>query len=137
MITPQERLALAARALVGTPFRLHGRSPETGVDCVGLLGCALGAIGRPAALPTGYALRNATIARHLACFAGAGFRQVGGADPVAVGDVLLTRPGPAQHHLMIATGPDAFVHAHAGLRRVAEWHGAPADPLHSRWRLAG
>ena len=34
-------IAAAARALVGVPFRLQGRDPALGLDCVGLVGAAL------------------------------------------------------------------------------------------------
>ena len=50
-------LAAAAESLVGTRFRLHGRDPDTGLDCVGLLAASLAAIGRAAPLPNGYRLR--------------------------------------------------------------------------------
>ena len=36
-------LAAAAESLVGTRFRLHGRDPDTGLDCVGLLAASLAA----------------------------------------------------------------------------------------------
>ena len=51
------------------------------------------------------------------------------------GDVLLTRPGPAQHHLLIALGADGFVHAHAGLRRVVCQQLVTLDPLLAQWRI--
>ncbi len=34
-------LAAAALNLIGTPFRLHGRDPATGLDCVGLVAEAM------------------------------------------------------------------------------------------------
>ena len=39
------QLAAAALYLVGAPFRLHGRDPRTGVDCVGLVLLALEGAG--------------------------------------------------------------------------------------------
>ena len=45
---------MRARAAIGARFRLHGRDPESGLDCVGLAGHALGITG----LPSGYALRG-------------------------------------------------------------------------------
>jgi hypothetical protein len=53
-----DELAAQARALVGAPFRLHGRDPETGLDCLGVLAAALAACGISARLPNGYVLRN-------------------------------------------------------------------------------
>lgn len=124
--------AFAARseALIGAPFRLGGRTPATGIDCVGLVACALGSDEAP----QGYALRNASIDRHLAFAARAGFSPASGA--IARGDLILAAPGPAQHHLLVALGPARFVHAHAGLRRVVLHHGPLPWPERARWRLA-
>jgi len=36
-----------AMAYVGTPYRHQGRSPGTGLDCVGIVVCALQAMGVP------------------------------------------------------------------------------------------
>ena len=121
--------AAAAQALLGKPFRLGGRDPAGGLDCVGLVACALGA----AEAPQGYGLRNSTIARHLAHATRAGFAPACG--PIRRGDVLLVKAGPAQHHLLVALAADRFVHAHAGLRRVAIHHGPLDWPLVAHWRL--
>lgn len=128
-MTP-ERFAAAAEALLGAPFRLGGRDPAAGLDCVGLVACALGG----AEAPSGYGFRNSDITRHLAFLARAGF--VPAIEPIARGDLILTLPGPAQHHLVIALGPGEFVHAHAGLRRVVRQHGPLAWPAPARWRLS-
>lgn len=128
-MTP-EAFAANAAALEGAPFRLGGRDPATGVDCVGLVACAL---GPKVAAPRGYALRNSSIARHLRFAAEAGFEEATGA--MAIGDLVLVSPGPAQHHLLIALGSDLFVHAHAGLRRVAIHRGSLSWPELARWRL--
>lgn len=127
-------LARAALGLVGTRFRLHGRDPATGLDCVGLMGCAMEAAGRKAVLPRDYAIRNRSVA-HLLHFAHkCGFGEAAGA--IAAGDLLLVRPAPAQHHLLIAAPPHGFVHAHAGLRRVVMTPGPLRWPLERHWRLA-
>ena len=126
-----ERFAAAAELLVGAPFRLGGRDPATGLDCVGLVACAL---GPKTAAPHGYALRNSAIDHHFAFAAHAGFVPVSGT--VVRGDLLLVVPGPAQHHLLVALGRDRFVHAHAGLRRVAFHTGPLPWREYARWRLA-
>lgn len=132
-MTLAERFAHAAQLLAGVRFRLHGRDPATGLDCVGLVACALESSGRQAAVPNGYGLRNLAIERHLDfaalnCFAAAD-------GPIVRGDLLLARCGPAQHHLIVALSASRFVHAHAGLRRVVI-HGGPLQwPLVARWRL--
>ena len=128
-MTP-DRFAAAAEALLGAPFRLGGRDPATGVDCVGLVACALDG----AEAPTGYALRNSTIDRHLAFAARAGFRAASGA--IERGDLILAQPGPAQHHLIVALGAAHYAHAHAGLRRVVLHAGPLPWPERARWRLA-
>lgn len=130
-------LADAARRLVGAPFRLHGCDPQIGVDCVGVLAAALNAIGRPARLPSGYALRCRAVPDVAGVATQIGMNVVSGT-PHA-GDVLLMRTGPCQLHVAIAITPDTIVHAHAGLRKVvlsalpANWpiiaHLRMADPL--------
>jgi murein DD-endopeptidase / murein LD-carboxypeptidase len=113
-----------ARALIGVPFRLHGRDPASGIDCVGLIGIAL---DRREAAPTGYAMRGGTAARWSAMMdAVAHHRRVG---PKS-GDVLLFEAGPVQFHLGIWTG-ESLIHADARLRRVVETPGPP------RWRVVG
>lgn len=127
-MTPSD-FANRAGALVGTRFRLHGRDPAHGLDCVGLVACALGGV----AAPTGYALRNSSIVRHLAFAERAGFRAATG--PVIRGDCILALPGPAQHHLLIALDGDRFIHAHAGLGRVVLQPGPLPWPIAAHWRL--
>ncbi len=71
-------LARAAAALIGAPFRLHGRDPAKGVDCVGLVSAALAAIGRKAEAPSAYGLRNRDIGPALHFAAKAGFVDASG-----------------------------------------------------------
>jgi cell wall-associated NlpC family hydrolase len=124
-------LAAAAERLVGSPFRLHGRCPERGLDCVGLVLVALDAAGRRARIPP-YRLRMLEIGGLVAAACDAGLIEASG--PVAPGDVLLVRPGPAQHHLAIAASGGGFVHAHGGLGRVVLTPTLPW-PEERRWRL--
>jgi len=126
-------LAVAAEALVGTPFRLHGRDPATGLDCVGVLAASLAACGVPAHLPGGYALRMRTLPELGAFVADSGFVAASG--PLRPGDILLVRIAPCQFHLLVASGAGRFIHAHAGLRRVI--HGdRPLDwAVIGHWRL--
>lgn len=118
-------IAAAALELVGSRFRLHGRDPATGLDCVGVVAVATGA-----SAPTGYALRgsrSADIARNLEA---QGWVRASSAEP---GDVLLMRTGPAQLHLGVKT-ERGVVHADAGLRRVVERPGAPDWEVVEIWR---
>ena len=126
--------AREAAALVGTEFRLHGRDPSTGLDCIGLADAALRRAGIKADAPIGYTLRNSSIARFLDHAEVSGFQPATG-DPKR-GDLLLVQTGPGQVHLLIAVGGDVFVHAHAGLRRVVLQQGIPDWPVLHHWRLA-
>jgi cell wall-associated NlpC family hydrolase len=127
-------LAKAAESHAGAPFRLHGRDPRTGLDCVGLVLAAMADIGRPALLPLRYGLRNSDAERfrHLPTIAG--FTDAGA--PFQPGDVLLIEPGPAQLHLAVVSSEGGIVHAHAGLRRVVHTPFPLCWPVTGQWRLA-
>lgn len=129
-----EALAAAAESLQGIRFRLHGRDPATGLDCIGLVGASLALCGRQVRFPQGYRLRNRSIDAWLV------FSKANALHPATGtferGDILLTRPGPAQHHLLVALGESRFVHAHAGLRRVVAQHFAPSPSTLAHWRLS-
>ena len=126
-------LARAAEALVGTPFRLHGRDPATGLDCIGVLAASLTACGMPAHLPSGYALRMRTQPELAAFVSGCGLVPAAGI--AQSGDVLLLQAGPVQLHLAIASSQARFVHAHAGLRRVIHSDLPSHWPVIAHWRL--
>lgn len=128
------KLAAAALTLVGSPWRLHGRNPATGLDCIGLLGAALALIGRPVQLPTGYPLRLSALTGWLPEPETLGFRIAAGSPEP--GDVVLIQPGAAQIHLAIAGPVGGWVHAHAGLRRVVHQVQLPDGAMLGRWRLA-
>lgn len=122
-------LANAARALVGTPFRLHGRDRKNGLDCVGVLAVAFATCGLSARLPARYSLRAHNLPNLTPITTGLGLREA--EDPIEAGDVILVHPGACQYHLAIATTLNRFVHAHAGLRRVVE------GPLPAHWPVIG
>ena len=127
-------LARAAETLIGTPFRLHGRDPRTGLDCAGLVHTALLACGHPGLPPFAYGLRNSDIGAGLAALRSASLVETDGT-PLP-GDVLLAHAGPAQVHLLIAATGNRFVHAHAGLRRVLATPAPLPWPILRHWRLA-
>ena len=127
-------LAEAAASLVGTPFRLHGRDPVQGLDCIGLLAAAMAAIDRPLRLPTGYPMRLADLGAWLPGPESCGFSLA--EPPFLPGDAILLRPGPAQFHLAIAAPDLGWVHAHAGLRLVVHDAALPSGPILHHWRLA-
>jgi len=127
--------AEAARQMVGAPFRLHGRDPRTGVDCIGLAHAALARIGRsPPAVPH-YAMRNLDLERFARLLPAAGLVPHDG--DMQPGDVVLLRPSAAQFHLAIAGPLVSLIHAHAGLGRVVESPAPLPWPIVARWHLTG
>jgi hypothetical protein len=122
-------IVAAARAAVGSRFRLHGRDPALGLDCVGLVAVALD--GRD--VPANYALRSGDAARAEAALREAGLRQV---DLAGAGDVLLLHAGPGQLHLAIRSEV-GIIHADAALRRVVERPGPVPFVQVSAWRFPG
>lgn len=126
-------LAAAAQARVGCRFRLNGRDPATGLDCLGVVAAALACVGQAAALPARSTLRRRGDGDADAIARAAGL--VLATDTIVPGDVLLVRCSPVQLHVLVAAGSHRFVHAHAGLRRVVI---SPLDPgwrILARWRL--
>ena len=117
-----------ARALVGTRFRLQGRS-AAGLDCVGLAMAAFD-------LPPDCVRRNYRVRGdhevEVRAFLADQFRRVSRAQ-LRAGDLMLMRVAPDQLHLGVRT-EDGFVHAHAGLRRVVETPGMPEWPLIAAYR---
>lgn len=128
------RLGEVALALEGCPFRLHGRDPATGLDCIGVVFASLAAIGRSPVAPRGYGLRNLAIDPWLDFAGRSGLEPAPG--PVGADEVLLIALGYGQHHLMITTGLNKVIHAHAGLRRVVCHPRDPATCISAKWRIA-
>lgn len=110
-------LARSAELLVGCRFKLHGRDPATGLDCVGLVSAALAAAGMPGAVPNGYSLRTGHWPDLDRWMARLGLKPA--AFPPVSGDVGLFQPSPCQMHFAIAaSAPGRWVEAHASLGRV-------------------
>ncbi len=124
-----DAIVARARSLLGTRFRLHGRDPSTGLDCVGLAVC----VAQDArAVPSGYPLRGGSIAGYIALIDSFCSRS---SHPPCAGDLLLIEMSATQFHLGIWTG-DSLVHAHAGLNRVVETPGAVEGRVIGTWKLA-
>lgn len=130
-MTPAQ-LAEAAETFVGVRFRLHGRNPATGLDCIGLFSAAMAKAGSACQLPTGYPLRVIDLEHWLPDPARLGFD--GAQAPFRPGDVIMLRPSIGQFHLAIA-GPAGWIHAHAGLRRIVRQPDLPSGTLVHHWRL--
>lgn len=132
MSLPPHPLADAALDLLGSPFRLHGRVPATGLDCVGLVFAALATTGARPIVPTGYSLRNLNVDHWLPMAGASGLVPACG--PIRAGDILLVALPHCQHHLMIAADADSVVHAHIGLRRVVRQAIDPDWQIRAQWR---
>ncbi|WP_257215141.1 C40 family peptidase [Sphingomonas sp. R-74633] len=111
--------------MIGVRFRPRGRTPEAGLDCVGLAGWAFGA-----AVPGSYAMRSGDVARVRAIVAAAGLVAAQGRAP---GDLVLFASGAGQLHLGIDSGT-GLIHADAMLRRVVERPDPLPWPVLGRWR---
>ena len=100
---------------------------------MGLVIASLQAIGMQPADVVGYGIRNRSIAALLPAIVQSGF------DPATslalVGDLMMVRPGPGQHHLIISGGRDGFVHAHAGLCKIIHSPGPLPWPVEGHFRL--
>lgn len=127
-------LVEAAVGLLGAPFRLHGRDPATGLDCVGVVCAALAATGAKPMVPRGYSLRNVAVDQWLDMATRSGL--VPSAGPIMPGEVLLVAVGACQHHLAIAEDRDGIIHAHAGLRQVVRQRRDPDWLICAKWRMA-
>lgn len=123
------RLAAAACHFLDVPFRLHGRDPATGLDCVGLVAAALERCGHPVTPPQGYTLRSLDLAPLLQSAGQSGLTEVR-----QNGDIVLAAVHSLQPHLLMAA-PDGFVHAHAGVGRVTFLPGPLPWPILRQWRL--
>ena len=114
------------RALVGAPFRLHGRDPVTGLDCVGVAALVFGVDD----VPRGYLVRTADGLGVAGLIDAAGLTRV--RREARAGDLALLKSGPAQCHLVVMTDA-GFVHADAGVGRVVETPGPPPWPVIAIW----
>jgi hypothetical protein len=125
-------IVAAARACVGTRFRLHGRTPGLALDCVGVVLAAAAAV--PVALPILPAYRLAGPLPDIAAI----LTEIGATPTAAMaaGDILVVAPTPHQRHFGIVTQL-GLVHAHAGLDRVVEGPIDLAWPVIQAWRLPG
>lgn len=126
-----ERVLARARAVLGSRFRLHGRDPATGLDCVGLAGHAFAVSAR---LPSGYGLGVRDRARMAPVIAG--FGLVPG--EAGAGDLLLVSSGRGRLHFVIADGSGEAcggVHADLALGRVVERPGPLPWQMLGRWHV--
>lgn len=130
-----ERVAEAALQCVGSPFRLHGRDPKNGLDCVGLALHALLAVRAVLPPPDNYTLRGPGRATIMAWADASGLMALPGNEPVRPGDIQLVAPAPGQSHLLVRCVA-GFVHAHLGCRKTLAMRGDSPWTVIANWRLA-
>lgn len=125
------RIAGAARALVGVPFRPQGRGPEA-LDCPGVVLLAIEAAGIRIEIPP-QSIRGQTLEGVTGRLRLAGFEEVS-RTVAAPGDILISVPATRQVHLGIRTDVGA-VEACARIRRVVERPGLDGARWLSVWRF--
>lgn len=129
-----EIIAEMAMQLCGSDFRLHGRSADHGLDCIGLAAQCLAAADVSCEVPTGYSVRGGSIAQIAAVMEQAGFACLPDDAVLHEGDIVLARPSPVQWHLMVRA-EGGFVHAHAGLGQVVFTPGPAQWPITKIFRM--
>lgn len=125
-------MVAASRACLGSRFRIQGRDPATGLDCIGLALVALKAAGSEPDAPRDYSLSGKGLAERLE----AGLQTAGCAPVASVrpGDLIIFEPAPGQAHLAVAS-TQGVIHAHLGIGRIVEGPPDPAWVRRSTWRF--
>ncbi|MEP2103206.1 MAG: peptidoglycan endopeptidase [Parasphingorhabdus sp.] len=127
-------IAEMALQLCGADFRLHGRSPDHGLDCIGLAAQCLDAADMTCDIPTGYSIRGGSAEQIEDVMTLAGFAALAPDEAPKEGDIVLVKPSPIQWHLMVKT-EGGFVHAHAGLGQVVFTPGSAQWPIEKIFRI--
>lgn len=120
---------IAARALIGVPWRHQGRDPAIGIDCVGLLVLAFGLAPERDFTAYGRMPHDGMLERHLAAVFGAPVPN--GVLDARPGDVAAMAYGRAIRHVGIvgdyALGGLSLIHTDSTLGHVTE------HPLDGKW----
>ncbi len=126
--------AIAARAMtqIGTTFRLHGRTPDVALDCVGLVAFAIDA----GEVIRDYSLKGTKIDFILSYMDSIGLNPLAQSTSICDGDIAIVTCSPQQFHLMIRAA-NGWVHSHAGLRKVVHTPGASPWPIVAVRRMIG
>ena len=113
----QNRIVMAARSWIGTPYRHQASLKGVGCDCLGLLrGVWREVMGREPELPPPYSPDWAEAGADTLVAAARRYLVEIDRRAIAPGDVLLFRwrdTLPAKH-CAVATSPDRMIHAHDG-----------------------
>lgn len=128
------KIAQTAHSLCGTDFRLHGRDPADGLDCIGLAELCLASSGIECESPNGYSIRGGSQDSFDKAMTELGFTKFSPDSRLEDGDVVLARPSPVQWHFLVRS-QSGFVHAHAGLGKVVFTPGKSPWPIVAIYRL--
>lgn len=105
--------------MVDTKFRHQGRVPDVGVDCVGVVVCALKAAGGLVNDKTGYSRipSNGVLMKSIKEHCD----QIN-QDEIAPGDIMLFDFGHAPQHVAVITGldPITLTHAYSSVGKVVK-----------------
>lgn len=125
---------IAARAMtqIGTAFRLHGRTPDVALDCVGLVAFAIDAKD----VLISYSLRGAKMDFIKSYMDSIKLLQLHQSVRIGDGDIAIVACSPQQFHLMVRAA-NGWVHSHAGLRKVVHTPGASPWPIVAVRRMIG
>ena len=119
MLSASERLLIVgeARDWIGTPFRHCAAAKGAGTDCIGLLiGCYGAVLGLEySAPPYSRQISEPVLKAELAKY----FEPID-REALELADVVLLRVMGHPQHVAIWTGEGTLIHAHAGVRKVAE-----------------
>lgn len=129
-------IAQRAQQAVGVRFRLHGRSIETGLDCVGLVAHAIKPLIKDIDVPEHYRLRFDNINTPRDFFIRTNFSEIDTDMAHQCGDIILTAPDCQQLHFLIL-GQHHYVHAHSGLRRIVAANYPLTSAAIMAWRYKG
>lgn len=126
--------AIAERAFsqIGTPFRLHGRTPGVALDCVGLVAFAINANN----VVSDYSLKGVNSTKILSHLDGFDLDILGDYFTFRDGDIAVVTCSPQQFHLMVRAA-NGWVHSHAGLRKVVHTPGISPWPIVALRRIIG
>jgi len=126
------RIADAARQLVGVRFRPQGRGVD-GLDCLGVVVLAVGAVGVRLAVPGNYRLGRHCRGQVLDAVGGSGLVPVA-MGPALAGDVLLRFPAMRQVHFGVRTDA-GLVEALVTVGHVVERPLVPGEIWDCAWRV--
>ncbi len=108
-----------ARTYIGTPYHHQGRQPQIGLDCLGVVVCALRACGYSVNDQTDYT-QSPNGAHMLASIRAHAVGERPRHYPPQAGDLLLFRFNQQPQHCALATGDGQMIHAYAPQGSVVE-----------------